>query len=147
LRRRLETVLEPWELSYKGSEGALRTIAVYEEFVTVENDEEPDAPCVIAHVGEVTQTDDQRTGLLTLIALVYAEDSEQGVRDAENLIEAIETDLIANPWLDERYKLIGPWKTNISGNTFPIFSSTLTCSIEMPAVRCVLGPDGTPLEV
>lgn len=145
LARRLEQILEPWTLPYKGAgAGELKAVDVYEQFVAVENDEAPDVPAVVVQIGEVAQDlDGNRVGLVTIVGLTYAKDSEQGIRDAENLIEAIETELISNPWLDSnRYKLIGPWRTAVSGNDFPIFSSTLNCSVEMPAVECLTGPDG-----
>lgn len=148
LRRRLDLIVEPWKLPFKGGEGDIRTPAVFEQYAPVENDDQPDAPAVIARIGKVKQADDVRSGVVTVIALVYSEDSEQGYRDAENLIEAIETDLITAPWLDEgAYKLVGPWETDISDNKFPVFFATLTCSAELPSVECRVGPDGNNIEV
>lgn len=152
---RVRTVLEPWKLPYKGHADELRTVAVFEQWAPVDNDNDPDAPCVMVRIGKVTQTGDTRSGVVTLVAWTYAADaedgtatsSEQGYRDAENLIEAIETDLISNPWLDGgRYKLTGPWESDIAADGYPTFASTLTCVVEMPSVECVVRPDGGTLD-
>lgn len=148
LTKRVQAVLEHWQLPYKGGEDDIRTPAIFEQFVKVENDDLPDAPGVVVQIGEVTQTGEVRTGVVNIIALVYAKDSEQGIRDAENLIEDIETDLVTNPWLDNgAYKLTGPWKTTLSGNDYPVFSAVLTCGLELPAVMTTVGPGGVPLDI
>jgi hypothetical protein len=143
LKRRLEGIVEPWKLPFKDGNGALKTPAVYEQYVPVDNDDDtPDAPSVTVTVGKVTQTGDARTGAVGIHALVYAEDSEQGYRDAENLVEAIETAFISDPWLDGgKYKLIGPWETDITAKAFPTHAASLTCSVELPSVTMVKGPD------
>lgn len=141
LRQRIEAFAGSHKLPYKGGNGELKTPAVYEQFVPVDNDHEPDAPSITVKVDTVTQSDDGRLAKVTLIALVYADDSEQGYRDAENLIEALEVELIANPWLDEgSFKLVGAWETDISDNHMPTFWAVLRCNAEMPALDMVVGP-------
>lgn len=148
LKNRLQEVAESWQLPYKESvDNALKKPEVYEQFAPVNDDELSIAPCIFASVGKVTQKDGERTGIVTIGALIYAADSEQGYRDSENLVEDIETQLISNPWLGNGGKLTGPWVTDLSESAFPVFQAILTCSVQMPAVECLIGPDGQPLEV
>lgn len=147
LARRLLVFAESHKLPYKGGDGLLRTPNVFEQFVSSENksDEEllsQDVPYITVTLGKVTQTAEGRLGEIGIYAMIYAPDSEQGYRDAENFIEAVEIDLIEDPWLDDgTYQLTGPWETNISGNHLPTFYATLKCNVEMPALDMIVGPD------
>ncbi|MCE5315166.1 MAG: hypothetical protein ABFD49_11170 [Armatimonadota bacterium] len=147
LKHRLQTIVESRQLPYKGSKGDLKTPTVCEQRSSVNNDGLPDAPSVTVKISKVKQTGDDRLGAVTIITKTYSEDSEQGYRDAENLIEAIEIDLISNPWLDSRYPLVGSWETDIVDDNFPVFFAALTCSVELPSIKCRVGPDGKNIEV
>lgn len=143
LKARIQVFAGDHKLSYKGGGDQLKVPAVYQQFVSVENDEEPDAPSFTVRLNTVRSDDNARLGQVQIIGLVYAEDSEQGYRDAENVIEALELYLRADPWLDKgAYKLTGPWESTISDNYMPTFHATLTCNVEMPEPETVLGPGG-----
>jgi hypothetical protein len=126
---------------------------VVEQFAPVENDGKAGAPRVFVRVGQSVQKYDATLGRETkqadveILVLTDVGDNEQGYRDAENLIEAVEIDLIANPYIgDGAYQLVGPWTTNVGQWTFPLAYANLTCSVRMTAVQMILGPDGRAME-
>lgn len=150
IKRRIEVFVgedgnESIKLPYKGGGTELRAPAVHEESVSLDNDQEPDAPCFVVKLGPAVQEKDSKTVQVTVDAMVYAADSEQGYRDAENVVEALETYLIADPWLDGRYKLVEPWRTELMGSTATVFGASLSFNVEMPSATAVVGPDGTDL--
>lgn len=126
--------------------GNTAAIPVYEQFLPVSNDDQIHAPAIVARLERVSQAaDGTRTGAVIIAVLAYATDSEQGYRDAENLIEEIQTELITDPWLDGgSANLTAPWETNIpQEQTFPVFQATLSCGVLMPAIQTLVAPDGS----
>ncbi len=82
-----------------------------------------------------------------LTATLYAPDSEQGFRDGENILEAIKIDLKSSPFLNDGYKMIGPWVLSPDEvYTRPTCRTFLAFDLHMPAIQFVTGPDGQPLE-
>lgn len=142
-----------WKLPYKGGrDGHLKAPEVYEQRPPEANDDVPDVPCIVVHLGSVRQAqskegEPERVGAVTIVVLTYAEDSEQGYRDAENLVESLELDLITSPWLDGgRYKLEGPWETDVANSSRCVFEASLTCSLVFEPIRTLEGPDRRALE-
>lgn len=147
IKRRIEEFIgEDVKLPYRDGGDELRVPAVCEESVSLDNDQEPDAPCFVVKLGPAVQENGTKTIQAIVDAMVYAKDSEQGYRDAENVIEALETYFIADPWLDRgRYKMVEPWRTELMGRTPTVFGSSLSFNVEMPSAAAVVGPDGTDL--
>lgn len=154
LAERIAEIVEDHKLPYKDGGEGLRAPAVFEQFGPTANEDAAEVPCVIVSVGTVAQSikdgEETRTAAVKLIVVTYSEDSEQGYRDAETLIEAIEIDLISDPWLGRseagaKYKLTGPWSSDTLATKGPTFGATLDCSGELTLIQCVVGPDGRAL--
>ena len=153
LKKRVEELTANWKLTFKGARvGEFRAPEVYEQKPPEANDDRPNVPCILVHLGQVKQDRldsglETRYGDINIVALTWAEDSEQGYRDAENLIEALELDLIAAPWIDHgRYLLIGPWTTDVANAERCVFEASLACQVAFTPVKMLIGPDGSNLE-
>jgi hypothetical protein len=152
--RRIEQIVAGHKLPFEGAaDGELRAPEVVEQFQPVVNDGEPRAPSVRVEVGlakqEIVNGRWVKTAQLHIIANCWAEDGEQGYRDAENLVEKIETDLIAKPWLaNGRYRLIDPFISQVpTENTFPVYTASVHCLVEMPPAPELYGPQGEALDI
>lgn len=160
---RVEVFAAGHELPYKEATHAhpLRVPKVFPQLPPAENDDESDVPCFVVRIGDDTEAESPDgdvsvvTADVTIEAFTFCKDSEQGYRDAENLIEALKIDLRQSPWVDirtedlglrtesgARYRLFGPWKISVADTIPTIFKASLACSIEGPGLVIVSGPGG-----
>lgn len=131
-------------------DNTLVEIPVMEQYAPVDLDAIEVVPGALVMLGDSVQTTGAqgqvRTAPFSILFVTYAEDSEQGFRDAENLMEQVRLDFVAEPWAKQVddgsiFKLLGPWTDRLVGKG-PTFGAQFEGVVEIPAAEAIVGPGG-----
>ena len=123
LKEKIELVLDSRLLS--SQEEKVKKIPVFEQHLprkvksTSRNPENTNYPCVIVYLDE---WENGQAKILFIIATYDNSDDNQGYKDAVNIAERVNQELIRNPMLDKRFEMQETPKWHYSDQeNFPFF--------------------------
>lgn len=134
LKKRIEEILDGMQLS--SQEERLKKIPVYEQHLPKKSKSQtrgPETthyPCVIVYLDE---GESGQTKVLFIVATYDHKDDNHGYKDAMNIVEKVNQDLIRNPLVDEKFQLQGEpkWRYNDQDN-HPYYFAWIESDWEIP---------------